>query len=384
MGYFIEVTKPNLKLVPKYFKRRQTLSSSERFTTDYLKSLEEEITTLRERSNHLEYELFCNLRERVLEGLERVAKNSLVLAELDFLLGMSKVVEEKNWCEVEFTEGIDTLIEEGRNPIMEETIRDFVPNDTRFSEEERVLIITGPNMAGKSSYIRQVALIFLLAQMCGFAPARKVRLGVADALLTRIGSGDYLPLGISTFLNEMLDVSNVINNATKKSLVILDEIGRGTSTYDGISIAKAVLEYLGERVGCRVLCATHFLELTELGKKRGFKNYHMGVERDGGGVRFLYRLVEGVGRESFGIEVAKMAGIPQEVVKKAEEHLRRLREGNTIRVLEEAYQRSGEDEEIKEVLRELLSLQIERMTPLEALIYLAKLKEKVLGLKTKL
>jgi len=388
MGYYIEVTKPNLKYVPDYFRRRQTLSNAERFTTEELQRLEEKILSAQSRINELEYELYRELRERVVKELERVGNNALLIGELDFLQGLSQLAEEKGWVRPEIHEGYELLIEEGRHPVIEEFVRSYVPNSTRMTEEGFIHIITGPNMAGKSSYIRQVGVLVLLAHIGSFLPVKRARIPIVDAIYTRIGSGDILALGVSTFMNEMLEVSSILNNATERSLLILDEVGRGTSTYDGIAISKAIVKHISENIGAKTLLATHFLELTELeGKVKGVKNYHMEVEEEGEGIRFLYILKEGKAKGSFGIEVARLAGLPSEVVEEAKRILKELEyKGSSQRVLpflEESFRRVQEEEKLREyeeILKEIEKIDIATTTPLDALILLSELKEKVRGI----
>jgi DNA mismatch repair protein MutS len=376
MGYYIEVTKPNLRYVPDHFRRRQTLSNSERFTTDELQRLEERILSAQTRINDLEYEIFVKLRDRVLREVERIGRNAQVVGEVDYLQSLAEVADSRGWVKPEVDEGMEIHIEEGRHPVIESFMKNYVPNDTRIDEDHRVLIITGPNMAGKSSYIRQVALIVILAQMGSFVPARRCKVGVVDAVFTRIGSGDVLALGVSTFMNEMLEVAGILSNATDRSLVVLDEVGRGTSTYDGIAISKAIVEYLAKDIGARTLVATHFLELTDLeGKVPGVVNYHMAVSEEGDRVVFLYTLVRGRAKGSFGVEVAKMAGVPPKVTERAREILRSL-ESRDIPVLEETLRKS-EEREREEVLRILEEVDIANTTPLQALMILARVKEKV-------
>ncbi len=380
MGYYIEVTKPNLKYVPDHFRRRQTLSNAERFTTDELQRLEERILSAQTRINDLEYEIFVRLRERVLREVERIGRNAQIVGEIDYIQSLADVADRKGWTRPEITEGKEILIEEGRHPVIEEFIKDYVPNDTKINEDNLILIITGPNMAGKSSYIRQVALIVILAQMGSFVPARNVKIGVVDAVFTRIGSGDILAMGVSTFMNEMLEVASILSNATDKSLIVLDEVGRGTSTYDGIAISKAIVEHIAKELKARTLVATHFLELTDLeGTVPGVVNYHMAVSEEKGRVVFLYTLMRGRAEGSFGIEVAKMAGVPERITERAKEILRSL-EGRDIPVLEETFRRSEErirERELEEILRMLDEIDVANTTPLQALMKIAQMKEVV-------
>ncbi len=380
MGYYIEVTKPNLKYVPSYFRRRQTLSNAERFTTDELQKLEEKILSAQTKINNIEYELFVALRNRIVESIEIIGRDANLVGDIDYIQSLAEIADEKGWIKPELTEALDTEIIEGRHPVIEAFNKDYVPNDTFFSENERILIITGPNMAGKSSYIRQVAVLILLAHMGSFLPCERAKIGLVDAIFTRIGSGDVLAMGVSTFMNEMLDVSNILNNATERSLIVLDEVGRGTSTYDGIALAKAILEYIAKKIKARTLFATHFLEVTELSKYiKEIKNYHMAIERREEEVNFLYVLKEGVSEGSFGIDVAKRAGIPEEVVRRAEGLLKEL-EKKDIELLEKTLIISEKEEKesgFEDIIKKLAELDIANLTPLQALIFLNELKEEV-------
>ncbi len=384
MGYYIEVTKANLRHVPDYFRRRQTLSNAERFITEELSVLEEKILSAQSRINELEYELFVQLRERVVRDLERIGRNAQLVGEVDYVQSLAEVAHTKGWVKPLLHEGYDIHIREGRHPVIEEFVRGYVPNDTHLTREEFIHVITGPNMAGKSSYIRQVALLVLLAHMGSYVPAKEASVGLVDAVFTRIGSGDVLALGVSTFMNEMLDVANMLSNATDRSLIVLDEIGRGTSTYDGIAISRALIEYIAQKLGSRTLVATHFLELTELeGKVKGVRNYHMAVSEEESRITFLYTLVPGRAEGSFGVEVAKMAGLPPELIERAREILTSF-EDRSLPVLEETYRKSSEiieENEIRSLIEEIVSLDIGNTTPLQALIRLSELKEKLSELK---
>ncbi len=384
MGYYVEVTKPNLKYVPDHFRRRQTLTNAERFTTEELSQLEEKILSAQTRINEIEYDLFVKLRERINEELERIGRNAQLVGEIDYIQSLAHVAHKKGWVKPIVTEDYEIHIEEGRHPVIEEFSRAYVPNSTHMTEDNFIHIITGPNMAGKSSYIRQTAVLVLMAHMGSFIPARSARIGVVDAIYTRIGSGDLLAMGVSTFMNEMLDVASMVSNATHRSLMVLDEIGRGTSTYDGIAITKALVEYISNNLKSRTLLATHFLELTDLeGKVKGVKNYHMAVSEDKGEVVFLYTLAEGRSEGSFGIEVARMAGLPEELIERARDILRTLGD-ESIPVLEETFRKSEEaltQEGIEEIVRFVQNIDIANTTPLEALIKLSKLKEMVANIK---
>ncbi len=380
MGYYIEVTKPNLKHVPEYFKRRQTLSNAERFITEELSMLEEKILSAQSRINDIEYEIFVKLRDRITEDLEKIGRNAQIIGEIDYVQSLAEVAQQRRWVKPQLHNGYEIFIREGRHPVIEETVKNYVPNDTHLTEEEFILVITGPNMAGKSSYIRQVALIVLMAHMGSFVPAKEAYIGCVDAIFARIGSGDMLALRVSTFMNEMLDVANILFGATSKSLIVLDEVGRGTSTYDGIAISKALVEYISQTLRAKTLLATHFLELTELeGKVKGVKNYHMAVSREADRIVFLYTLEEGKAEGSFGVEVAKMAGLPAELITKAEEILLSF-EDKTLPLLEETYRKSEEtlSQEVKKIVEEILSIDIGNTTPLQALFKLSSFKERLL------
>ncbi|MCS6876628.1 MAG: DNA mismatch repair protein MutS, partial [Aquificaceae bacterium] len=323
MGYYIEVTKPNLRYVPEYFRRRQTLSGAERFTTDYLQELEEKILSSQSKINTLEYELFIALRDRVLKRVEELAYNAKWLGWLDYIQSLATVSLEKGWVKPNIVEDKVLYIKDGRHPVIEEHVKAYRPNHTHMDEENLLLIITGPNMAGKSSYIRQVALLTLLAHMGSFIPCQSATIGLVSSIHARIGSGDILALGVSTFMNEMLEVSAILNTANSKSLIVLDEVGRGTSTHDGIAISRAILEYILDNLKARTLMSTHFLELTQVDRK-GVKNYHMAVSKEGEDISFLYLLKPGNAEGSFGIRVARKAGLPQSVIDRAYELLNEL------------------------------------------------------------
>ncbi|WP_340695258.1 DNA mismatch repair protein MutS [Hydrogenobacter thermophilus] len=385
MGYYIEVTKPNLKYVPSYFRRRQTLSNAERFTTDELCIIEEKILSAQTRIKDLEYELFTELRERVLSGVESIVKNAQAIGLLDYLQSLACLALEKNWKKPIITEEKVIKIKEGRHPLIEAFVKDYVPNNTYMDEEERIMIITGPNMAGKSSYIRQVAVLTLLAHMGSFLPCEEAQIGIVSSIHARIGSGDILALGVSTFMNEMLDVSSILNSADERSLIILDEVGRGTSTYDGISLTKALVEYIANKIKARTLLATHYLELTKLEEYLScVRNYHMAVSKEGVGITFLYRLVKGSAEGSFGIEVAKMAGLPEELIKRAREILSEYESAYHLPLLERVYADSikvAQEKVWEEVLEYIESVDIANTTPLQALLLLAQLKEKIRALR---
>ncbi len=326
-GYYIQVTKPNLHLVPSDYIRKQTLANAERFVTPELKEKEALILGAEERAAKLEYELFSELREKAASKVEELQSTARALARLDVLLSFARVARERGYVKPEVDEGEVIEIREGRHPVVEVYEREFVPNDAYLDGREQILIITGPNMAGKSTYLRQVALIVLLAQVGSFVPASSARIGVVDRIFTRVGASDDLTLGRSTFMVEMQEAANILNNASRRSLVILDEIGRGTSTFDGLSIAWAMVEYLHERIGAKTLFATHYHHLTELEQLLPrVRNYHIAVKEQGSEIIFLRKIMPGSVDKSYGIHVARLAGLPREVIESATQVLRRLEE----------------------------------------------------------
>ncbi len=326
-GYFIEITKPNLRLVPADYIIKQTLVNATRFITPELKEFEAKVLGAEDRMVELEYALFQELRQTVSREVERVLRTAETIAVLDALAALAEIAERNLYVKPEVNDGERIEIQEGRHPVIEQMKLDepFIPNDTRLDcGENRLLIITGPNMAGKSTYIRQVALITLMAQIGSFVPAKQAQIGVVDRIFTRIGASDNLSRGESTFMVEMNETANILNNATRKSLIILDEIGRGTSTFDGMSIAWAVAEFINNRdiLGARALFATHYHELTELATLlTGVKNYNIAVKEWNDQVIFLRKIIEGGADQSYGIQVARLAGLPADVIRRAKEIL---------------------------------------------------------------
>lgn len=332
-GYYIEVTKANLDKVPEDYTRKQTLSNSERYITPDLKEKEGMILSAEEKINGLEYELFVEIRDRIGENIERIRKTANVVATIDVVTSLALVAVENNYIKPEIDNSMLIDIKDGRHPVVEKMVDgNFVPNDTVLEgKNQRFIIITGPNMSGKSTYMRQVALIVLLAQIGSFVPAASAKIGLVDRIFTRVGASDDLTTGQSTFMVEMNEVANILNNASNKSLVILDEVGRGTSTYDGLSIAWAVSEYINDqdKIGARSLFATHYHELTKLEETiQGIKNFNVLVEEDDNGVHFLHKIVPGKANESYGIEVAKLAGLPAELIKNSSMILKELEAAN--------------------------------------------------------
>ena len=333
-GYYIDVTKPNLSMVPEHYIRKQTLRNSERFITPELKEQEAKVLNAEDRIQTLEYELFCQIRDEVSKYTETVQKIGAALAMIDVLANFAYIASKYNYVKPTVAAVDEIVIRDGRHPVVEQlfTQEGFVPNDTLLNcDDEQLHIITGPNMSGKSTYLRQTALIVLMAQLGCFVPAAAAKIGLVDRIFTRVGASDNLVMGQSTFLVEMNETANILNNATRNSLVIFDEVGRGTSTFDGLSIAWAVSEYLldEKRMGAKTLFATHYHELVELaGKYKRAKNYNVAVHEDGQKVTFLRKVVPGGADQSYGIHVARLAGLPQAVITRAQQILGVLEQYN--------------------------------------------------------
>ena len=333
-GYYIEVTKPNLNMVPEHYIRKQTLTNSERFITPELKEQEAKVLNAEDRIQTLEYELFCHIRDEVAKSTEHIQNIAAALSMIDVIANFAYCASRYNYVKPTIEESDEIIIRDGRHPVVEQmfTQEGFVPNDTLLNcTNEQLHIITGPNMSGKSTYLRQTALIVLLAQIGCFVPASAAKVGIVDRIFTRVGASDNLVMGQSTFLVEMNETANILNNATPKSLVILDEVGRGTSTFDGLSIAWAVSEYLlnEKKGGAKTLFATHYHELVELASKyKRAKNYNVAVHEDGEKVTFLRKVVPGGADQSYGIHVARLAGLPQTVILRAQQILEVLEQHN--------------------------------------------------------
>ena len=393
-GYYIEVTKSFLSQVPDRYIRKQTLTGAERYMTEELKEIEQKIIGAQEQSVRLELQLFNEIRDRIAAEIERIQKTSSALKHLDVYQSLSRTASENGYVRPAMTEDGTIAITEGRHPVVEQSIGEsgFIPNDTLLDlDDNRMMIITGPNMAGKSTYMRQVALIQLMAQIGSFVPAREARLSVCDQIFTRVGASDDLASGQSTFMVEMSETAYILRNATRNSLIILDEIGRGTSTFDGLAIAWAVVEYIcsKDRIGAKTLFATHYHELSELeGHLDGIKNYCISVKEHGEDVIFLRKIVRGGADKSFGVHVARLAGIPRPVIVRAHEIQARLEVSdinqNTIgqNILgEQSEQRMNEQLDLfdyrkTEILEELQALDVMALTPMDAINKLFLLREK--------
>ena len=390
-GYFIEVTKSYLNQVPDRYVRKQTLTNAERFITEELKNLENQILGAEEKVVNLEYNAFVEIREEISRNIKRLQKTSEVVSNLDVLTSFAEVAEDMNYCMPEVNSSGTIDIKNGRHPVIEKILGpgSFVENDTYLDKQDnRLSIITGPNMAGKSTYMRQVALITLMAQVGSFVPAEAAKIGVVDKIFTRVGASDDLSMGQSTFMVEMMEVATILKEATNNSLVILDEIGRGTSTYDGLSIAWAVAEFIAdkEKCGAKTLFATHYHELTELENKlEGIKNYSIAVKEKGEDIIFLRKIIRGGTDESYGIHVARLAGVPKTVTQKADEILRSLERKNILTGQKQEKQNKKQVEgqfdlynyKLAEIAHEVDKINLNELTPIDALNTLVKIKEKM-------
>ncbi len=387
-GYYIEVSKANLHAVPSDYIRKQTLVNAERYITPELKEYEEKVLGAEEKIVVLEYSIFNRLRETVVAEIDAIQRLAQAVAQLDLFCSFAKVALTQGYCKPVVSRDFGLSIEGGRHPVVEKMSfsSQFVPNDTIFDSTQKLLLITGPNMGGKSTYLRQTALIVLMAHLGSFVPAAKATIGLVDRIFTRVGASDNLVRGQSTFMVEMQETAYILNNATARSLIILDEVGRGTSTYDGMSIAWAIVEYLHDAVGAKTLFATHYHELITLAEKLPHaENYSVAVrENESEGVVFLYKIVKGGVDRSYGIEVAKLAGLPQDVVSKARQILVDLEEGSH----QEAIQAELSDpakrvpadqmllfERQQRTLEQLQKIDVNSLTPIEALNRIAALKK---------
>ncbi len=385
-GYYMEVTKTNLNLVPPEYHRKQTLVNAERFTTGELQQMEEQITGARDRLANLEYALFEELRSRAGTYTERLQTASLNLARLDCLQGLAEVAERHGYCRPVFSNHKIMNIRQARHPVVEQNVFErFVPNDIHMDRKQYLLVITGPNMAGKSTYIRSAALLAVMAQMGSYVPASEAELPILDRIFARVGASDDLSRGQSTFMVEMQETAGILKEATPDSLVILDEIGRGTSTYDGMSIARSVLEYISSQIKAKTLFSTHYHELTNLeGDLPGVKNYTIAVKEKGKQVIFLRQLIPGKADKSYGINVARLAGVPLEVLIRAEKILNELenaasttgdRQLSLLPIVAEPVSDYSRELEVVDQLKEL---DLNRITPLEALQELYEMQKQLL------
>ncbi len=389
-GYYIEVTNSFKELVPEHYIRKQTLTNCERYITQELKELESKVLGAQERIVRLEYELFSAIRAQVAEQLERVRVTARAVARLDALCSLAFTAVNNNYTRPVVDTSDEIIIENGRHPVVELMLggAPFVPNDTYLNcSDNRTAIITGPNMAGKSTYMRQVAIITLMAQIGSFVPAASAKIGIVDRIFTRVGASDDLAAGQSTFMLEMTEVADILKNATSKSLIVFDEIGRGTSTYDGMSIARAVLEYTADkkRIGAKTLFATHYHELTELENTvQGVKNYNTSVKKRGDDITFLRRIVKGPADGSYGVEVAKLAGVPKVVVENAKKILASLESQVPVKMTEKVNENTGEENELQlsfssgvkeDLLQKLKDIDVNTLTPIEAMTVLFELQK---------
>ena len=390
-GYYIEVTNTYKNMVPDSYIRKQTLTNGERYITEELKNLENQILGAEEKVIKLELEAFDKIRKEIASNVKRLQKSAEIISTLDVITSFAQVAEDMNYCMPEVTDSGVIDIREGRHPVIEKMLPqgEFISNDTYLDKgDNRVSIITGPNMAGKSTYMRQVALITLMAQVGSFVPAQSAKIGVVDKIFTRVGASDDLSMGQSTFMVEMMEVATILKEATANSLVILDEIGRGTSTFDGLSIAWAVAEFIAdkERCGAKTLFATHYHELIDLEEKQeGIKNYSIAVKEKGEDIIFLRKIVRGGTDESYGIHVARLAGVPKDVTTRANQILRNIERKSVLngKNLEKENKKQVEGQfdmfnyKLAEIAQELDKVNLNELTPIDALNTLVRIKEKM-------
>ena len=383
-GYYIEVNKSQEKLVPYKYERKQTISNHERFVTDELKSIEEKILNAQDLSIKLENTIFNKIKDELKSMVEIIQQTASDVAFVDVISSLCKVAQECNYVRPKVSSKFKHIkISNGRHPIVEASLKGdtFVPNDTYLDENnDTTMIITGPNMAGKSTYMRQIALIVIMAHMGSFVPATDAEICIVDRIFTRIGASDDLNSGQSTFMVEMVEVANILNNATSKSLVLLDEVGRGTATYDGMSIAWAVLEYISQKIKSKTLFSTHYHEITTLeGKLEGVKNYKISVKEFNDTIIFLRKITRGTADKSFGIEVASLSGIYDEIIKRAKNILNQL-EKNSVKFEIKASNDKTEDlsqSQKENIINEIRNIDVNKLSPMEAFEILVDLNKKV-------
>ena len=388
-GYYIEVTKSLISQVPDYYIRKQTLSGCERYITQELKEMEATILGAEDKICSLEYDLFCEIRNFVADNSSRIQKAAALMAKLDVYVSLASVAAKNKYVRPEVDSSDLIKIKDGRHPVVEQFVKDtyFVPNDASLDTgRNRMMLITGPNMAGKSTYMRQVAIIVVMAQIGSFVPANDARIGIVDKLFTRVGASDDLASGQSTFMLEMNEVAYILRNATRKSLIIYDEVGRGTSTFDGMSIARAIVEYTnGKKIGAKTLFATHYHELTSMeGEIEGIVNYNIAAKKRGDNITFLRKIVKGSTDDSYGIEVAKLAGLPNEVIRRAKEVL--LSVEQTAKALSTSNSAPAENDDTlisfddcinEQVIEELKAIDINTLSPYEAMSFLYGLQKRL-------
>ena len=390
-GFYIEVTKSQLSLVPDRYVRKQTLANCERYITEELKEMESRVLGASDKLNSLEYELFCGIRSTVAQNSNRIQKAATLIAEIDAYFSLATVAAKNRYVRPTVNATDEIIIKDGRHPVVEQFVKDtyFVPNDTNLNmKTDRLLLITGPNMAGKSTYMRQVALIVLMAQMGSFVPAAEAEIGITDKIFTRVGASDDLASGQSTFMLEMNEVAYILRNATKKSLIIYDEVGRGTSTFDGMSIARAIVEYTASRkIGAKTLFATHYHELTTMEDEfDGIVNYNIAAKKRGDSITFLRKIVRGSTDDSYGIEVAKLAGLPNDVIKRAKEILQSVEESaKNIKLTDKEAKTEQKDDMLisfddcisEQVIEEIKNTDINTLSPYECMTMVFNWKKRL-------
>jgi len=385
-GYYIEITHAHGHKVPQNYIRKQTLKNAERYITAELKEYEDKVLSAEEKIKALEYHLFIEVRDQIAKALDGLQKLGQAIARLDVLCNLAHIAIQRDYVCPEMYEGTETWIQQGRHPVLDVENKSFVPNDLKMGPGAEIAIITGPNMAGKSTYIRQAALLILMAQIGSFIPAKKAKIGIADRIFTRIGAGDEIVQGRSTFMVEMVETASILHNATSQSFIVLDEIGRGTSTFDGISLAWAIMEYIQKKIGARTLFATHYHEIAELAEVfPNAQNYNVAIQERGEDITFLYKIVPGSADKSYGIHVAKLAGIPKEVLKRSREILSNLQQHAvdfqtyTKGCFHQMQQNSTVNTNLftlvgEEIINTLQHVDLDNLTPLEAFEFLKKIQ----------